>query len=244
MESAGQGKQTSQLKEEIKINLQEIHDKIEVNKIEITNLISRLIDLERAIRKNNLIVFGLDVEKQNLLEVTLSKFNSALEENIVQNEIEDIYTIGDRNNQKPIVIIKFISYLRKNYLFANEKNFKVTGIAITNDLCFGDRKDKEYLKKHWNEAREQHLEATIKRNKLILNGEKFTVEKLKELEEQSETDIEAAEDLKDQSEGTQPGTSQSDNRKEIEKKRERIIYSPQTTTGGKRHTRRNAKNEV
>ncbi|KAG5891283.1 hypothetical protein JTB14_019652 [Gonioctena quinquepunctata] len=202
--TVGQGKQTSLLKEEMKINLQEIHDKIEVNKIEITDLISRSIGLERAIRKNNLIVFGLDVEKQNLLEVKLAKFNTALEENIVQNEIGDIYTIGDRNNQKPIVIMKFISYLRKNYLFANEKNLKVTGIAITNDLCFEDRKDKEYLRKHWNKAREQHLKATIKRNKLIFDGEKYTVEKLKELEEQSETDIEAAEDLKDlndQSEG-------------------------------------------
>ncbi|KAG5887585.1 hypothetical protein JTB14_009992 [Gonioctena quinquepunctata] len=82
-----QEKQTL-LKEEMKINLQEIHDKIGVNKIEITNLNSRFIGLERA------------------------------------------------------------------------------------------------------------------GNKLIINGEKYSVEKLKELEEQSETDIEAEEDLNDQSEET------------------------------------------
>ncbi|KAG5886143.1 hypothetical protein JTB14_011389 [Gonioctena quinquepunctata] len=114
----------------------------------------------------------------------LAKLNSALQENIVQSEIGDIYTIGDNNNQKSIVIIKFISYLRKYSLFSNLENIKGTGIAITNDLGFEDRKHKKYLKKHLNKAREQHLEAKIKGNKLIINGGKYTVEKLKGLEEQ------------------------------------------------------------
>ncbi|KAG5891401.1 hypothetical protein JTB14_018458 [Gonioctena quinquepunctata] len=61
-------KQTSLLKEEMKIILQEIHNKIEVNKIEIADLKSGFIGLERAVRKNNVIIFGLDVKKENLLE--------------------------------------------------------------------------------------------------------------------------------------------------------------------------------
>ncbi|KAG5881518.1 hypothetical protein JTB14_002634 [Gonioctena quinquepunctata] len=91
------------------------------------------------------------------------------------------------------------------------------------------------------DLQQKHYKIEVNKMEITNLKSRFIVEKLKELEEQSETDIEAEEDLRDlndQLEETQPGTSQSNNRKETEKK----CKSPQTTTGGKQLTRRNTKN--
>lgn len=148
---------------------------------------SKCLFYERKLRKNNIVVFGLDnVNKSDLAEYTLEKLNKALDLNFKINDVNNVYKIG--RSEKPPVVVEFISYLKKIEIFKDiEKlrTLKGKGISVSNDLCKADRENQKILRKHLKIARSQNQQVRLKGNKLEIEGVLYTVE---DLEGGAETD--------------------------------------------------------
>lgn len=88
---------TSQLKEEI----QNIKKQFEENVKELelrTNQIKKLtIQHERKNRKNNIIIFGLNIDEEHLLDETLLNLNRLLNIELHDYDINNIYFVGKKN---------------------------------------------------------------------------------------------------------------------------------------------------
>lgn len=108
--------------EELKDDIQQIKSQIskeasitreKINEIEINQnkLKDNILHLERTTRKNNIIIFGLEIEEQDLVSSVINKLNELLEVNLCENDINDIYKL----NKKKIAPIKveFVSFLKK-----------------------------------------------------------------------------------------------------------------------------------
>lgn len=133
--------------------------------------------LERKLKKNNIVIFGLEVEKENLVNDVIRHLSELLHINIDISQINNVYKIGKQPTNQPIVV-EFLSYLVKVEVLKNCKNLKGTKISISDDLSKADQAVRKCLLKHQKEAKNNNLNAYIRGNKLMINNDVYTVEDL------------------------------------------------------------------
>lgn len=160
-----------ELKTFIKNELKPVKDlQNKFNKLE-----SKIITLERKVRKNNIVIFGLGVENNEcLVENAINKLNSLLETTFTEADINNIYKIG----KKDTLIVEFLSFLKKKQVFKNIKKSEGTSIYVANDLCEEDQINRKILSQNLREAKAKHLNAYIKKNTLFVNDEPFNANQL------------------------------------------------------------------
>lgn len=170
-------KQTEILKNEIRDIKKRINRDKEQIQGEIYKLKEKYEYLEKSLKKNNIIIFGLEVTDNNLLKYTLNIFKSHLKIDITENDISDIYSIGKNKDKRPVVV-KFVSFLKKKQVLNNARGLKGTNIVISEDLTVEERVRNKILRKHLQIAREKKLNAYIKNNRLYINGDVYNAEQL------------------------------------------------------------------
>ena len=189
LQSTLDGKIT-ETKEELKEQIREVKDEINFVKYKYENKIldleqenrilkSNLIQIERRVRKNNIIIFGIEEIQQNIIEDVAKILTELLNIEISSADINDAYTIGKSKNKngKPI-IVEFISYQKKISVLKEAKTLKGNKIFIAHDQCPEDQTTRKTLYKHLKDARAKGQQAYIKGNRLIIDSEAYTVENL------------------------------------------------------------------
>lgn len=164
----------------------------------IEKLERRCLNIERKQRKNNVIIFGLNTDRDHIVKKTIDTLNELLDLDFSLADVNDIYQIG-KSEKKP-VIVEFKSFLKKREIFQNKdklRALKNTGIAVANDLCEQDRQVNKVLRKHMSAARNQGKKARISGGKLQIDGDWFTVEELETGEEFSGNEESEASDESD-----------------------------------------------
>lgn len=176
--------------EDIKAQNRGIHEELKTLQTRV-NLIENnhkednnsLITLQREIRKNNLVIFGLPGEEdEDLLHKILEFLKTVLKVQISEQEINDVYRFGKGDKDRPI-LVKLVSAHKKFRILKQGILLKGTKISISNDLIKEDREKQKILRKHLKLARNQGLEAKIINYKLLVNNSFLTVNDLYKIEE-------------------------------------------------------------
>lgn len=165
---------STELKAEIKSINTSVSQKIENFEGKLREIQESIAFIERANRKNNIVIFGIETDRENLLKTTISQLNNTFGCNLQERDINNLYVIGKKNT----IIVEFVSYLSKKFIFKQLYKLKGTGISITNDLRPEDQKINKTLVKHLKEARAKNQKAHIKNLKLYVNGVPYTIEEL------------------------------------------------------------------
>lgn len=175
-------------KSDIKSELKKVNDNILMKIEEQNKKISELekkcnkleqnfLPVERRLRKNNIIIFGLEVKDETeLLGLIITFFKDALGVDVDESDLNNLYTI--KSEKGTPVKVEFVSFLKKSSILKNLPKLKGTRTFIAQDLCIEDRKDLKILKHHLKEARAKNIFARIKGNKLLVNDEFYTPEQL------------------------------------------------------------------
>lgn len=173
-----------QIKEDLKAQVTQINlinEKItSVEKVNL-NLQLQINNIERYIRQNNIIIFGVE-ENNKDLEFIIDFTTQKLEVSTSINDINSYYRIGNKGDKPRPLVVKLISLLKKRELMNNARKLKGSGIYISDDLIPKDREDHKILREHWKQAKAKQLSAQIKNRKLIVNGEIYTAQDLKNKE--------------------------------------------------------------
>lgn len=195
---AANKKQTLELKTEIEsVKTAIIEEKLERNKLEekYDNLKKHCDKLEKALRKNNVIIFGLEnTTRETLLQYAIEQLNSLLNIELSVSDINDIFYIGKQRSNKPLMI-KFASYLKKQQVIKNAYKLKQINlnrnpkISISEDLSLEERNKNKILRKHLNAAKSKDANAYIKGDRLFVNEQIFTAEELENRSDLEETDV-------------------------------------------------------
>lgn len=165
--------------------IQDLEDKVSELEGENTNLQKRVKNLEESAKKNQIIVFGLEEETEELLEDRILHFlTNNLSTNISAQNIDNIYRIGKkgRGNTRP-VIVRFVRYLEKQLVLRNANKLKGTGISISNDLTHQQQQEQKILYKYFRIAKSKGFPAKIIKGQLVVHEEIFQVNDLKEADE-------------------------------------------------------------
>lgn len=184
-------KTASKLKEEIyeKIQIEnyklfkyikEQNTKLEILENKYSDLSETVKNIDRKLRKNNVLIFGLNVKKTQVInfeETVLNTINNLLSTDFKLAEINNIYPVKTEKGNP--IKVEFISYLRKQEIFKNVDKLKGKHIFVANDLSFEDRQDRKILVEHLKEAKIKKYSAKIVNNKLVINGEIYSAQQLK-----------------------------------------------------------------
>lgn len=171
----------------------------------------KIEQLERRSKKNNLIIFGLQVAenipKEELCEKTLATLNKNLDLDLKQEQLADIYSFGSPGKKQ--VIIELASCFTKRAVLKNVNKLKGTGIVVTHDKTKQEQIRNKILLQHIKKAREEGKKAVIKKGRLVIDGEELDIddldipEGLEVYQSSSEESIEEeVEDSGDQEEAT------------------------------------------
>lgn len=226
-----QDDQTEKLMKEIAKYSEEHNNKLKNTQKSIENLQDKSLLLERKGRKNNIVIFGLQI-KDNILEETIKELNHHMELNIRENDINNIYVIGKQENKKGI-LIEFISFLTKQKIFKNFYKLKNTKIVIVNDLCPEDQQKQKILTKHLVAARNKNKTAKIRGFKLEIDKKLYSIEELEGEETDNEIISEAEEtDEEEEAAGKKinKGKSKSTIKKQSKKENRVNKINPETQT--------------
>lgn len=167
-------KNTLEIKTEIKSINEIFNEKLNNLEAKYQKIEEKINLIERANRKNNIVIFGILPKKEDLLKTTLAQLNKLFDSNLGDKDINNIYSIGKKNT----IIVEFTSYLQKKKIFQKLHRLKGTGISITNDLRPEDQKINKILVKHLKEARAKNQQAQIKNFKLLVNGIPYSAQEL------------------------------------------------------------------
>ena len=137
-----------------------------------------IIHLERVTRKNNIIIFELEVEEQDLVSSVIKQLNDLMDLNLCEADINDIYKLNNKKNAP--IKVEFTSFLKNKSVFGSVRKLKGKNIFINNDLCREDQEKDKALRSHLKQAREKGYKAYIKKGKIIINNETYLLEQLEE----------------------------------------------------------------
>lgn len=179
----------TQLKYEIK-ELKDVNKKIQIieNKnleLEEQNrkLTNKINIAERKLKKYNLVFYGIKGDDSDIEAQIISILNEKLEVICTGDNIRDIYRIGKTENEniRPVVV-EFVNYKLKRNILLNASKLKGSEIYVSNDYTTEEYEKRKLLNKHLKLARQKNLNAKIKKNALIVNGEEYMYEDLKDKE--------------------------------------------------------------
>lgn len=136
--------------------------------------------VKRKLKNNNIVLFGIkEADEIDTLSTVQKTLEDKLDIKLENTEVNNTFRIGKRNstNERP-VILELVRNLKKQEILKNCFKLKGTGISVGHDLTKTERKEKKVLYKHYREAKEKNLEATLFKNKLIINGVTYQYEDL------------------------------------------------------------------
>lgn len=163
----------------ILLKIEEINERVKTLEKENEGLKKKVEYMERDIKKNSILIYGLDLEEDYTVDHVCTKLRNILEIPLSSLDIND-YSI--LNIPKHPLKINFITNIKKREIFKNCKKLKGTNIGISNDLTYNQRQDYKILKEHLKVAREKKEQtAFIRNNKLHIGNDEYTVETLKKL---------------------------------------------------------------
>lgn len=172
-------KELAKVREEIRLLAESAKVRIESCEERITQVEYDILDIKRRFLKNNIIIFGLEIDSSDLVHSVITQLNSSLEINLQNSEINNIYTLG---KNKSIIKVEFLSFLSKSEVTNNRYKLKGSRIFINDDLCKEDRNDLKLLRRHLNLAKADGHKAYIRKNYLVVDDEKFSIDQLKKRE--------------------------------------------------------------
>ncbi|XP_030758538.1 uncharacterized protein LOC115884180 [Sitophilus oryzae] len=159
------------LTKKVDSHITEIEKKIEDLESENKELKIRIPTIERILKKNNLIFYGIPEDNnENLLTIILELIQGKIRVDLKLEDISECFRLGKATTAKRPVLLTLISGLKRNHIYHNKTNLKGTGIYLSEDLIPEDRTNRQNLVKKMKEARAQNRNAFLRGNSLVLDG--------------------------------------------------------------------------
>jgi polyhydroxyalkanoate synthesis regulator phasin len=134
---------------------------------------------ESIARKNNIVIHGIQEQDTISAEQVVKSICGELRVDISEENISEAFRIGRNKGKRPIVC-KLNSFKKKKEIMEKSRAYKETEYYISHDLSKAEREAKQKLKMYREYAIRQNLRAHIRGTKLVINGQTWTYEELRE----------------------------------------------------------------
>ncbi|CAH1153920.1 unnamed protein product [Phaedon cochleariae] len=156
--------------------------KNKIREVEETNrdLQKRLDTAERKLKYKNLIFFGINEQQFETDEHILQSIKTIIIDNLgiqnfyVSSEIANAYRLGRKTVKSRPLLVEFVSNFTKKVVVSKRSQLKGRKIFIAEDLTEKERIERKILVEAVKRARSNRINAFLRGNKLVVNGEVFS----------------------------------------------------------------------
>ncbi|CAH0715803.1 unnamed protein product, partial [Brenthis ino] len=135
----------------------------------------RIKQLEKVIRRKNLLFFGIEETEKNyfdLQNILINVITTNMKLNCRQEDIEYCRRLGKKSNKIRPIIVTFCTVWKKIELLKNKKSLQNTTYYIKEDFPPEILEERKKLSIQLRQEREKGRKAFIKYNKIIILPEK------------------------------------------------------------------------
>ncbi|KAF4532489.1 hypothetical protein B566_EDAN003065, partial [Ephemera danica] len=166
-------------KEECKSQYKEMQEEITTLKEANRELLDMVNTQESLLRKNNILIHGIDENDKLSAEQVVRNICSDLHVDLSSDSITEVFRIGRNKGKRPIVC-KFTSFNKKKEIMDKNRALQSNQYYINHDLSKQHRDAKKYLKPYRDHAMKNNLTAYIRGTNLIINGQSWTFDELRQ----------------------------------------------------------------
>ena len=142
----------------------------------VKNQMQEVSRLGNVSRNHNIVIFGLnELRNEGKWNRVLDLFSSELNIDIYEQNIDNLYWIGRRTHNRPL-LVKFTSVLTRDLILERAKLLRGSKIKIGKDYDYRTRKIRRELLSYMWEARKNGQNASLYNDKLFLNGNIYDLE--------------------------------------------------------------------
>lgn len=134
-------------------------------------------DFEYYKKRNNLVMFGVPENEQNVEELETNVFNLVKKATCIEineNDIDDIFRIGKKGDQCRPVLISLISYRKKQVILNKKSLFRKENITVQADLPKSVTEEKKRLQPMVTALNKSGVKASLRLNELYISGKKLS----------------------------------------------------------------------
>lgn len=162
--------------------------------------------MSREIKKRNIIIHGIEDQKEESNLQLKEKVRAMLRDMRIEVEMEkevvEVRRLGKHQKERPRPIqVEFGKWEKKMEILKGTKNLKGRNIYIEEEYSKETQDIRKQLFKHRDKIRSQGHHAIMRYNKLIINGDEYNLEQLKDLEKDPETEKEVSRGIGREPEG-------------------------------------------
>lgn len=150
----------------------------------INNLQRKILEREIAEKKRNLIFYKVEEQEKSSEELTTGIINllsMKINSNISSRDIDFIYRIGRKGNTPRPILIGFTSLTLKEHVLKNKGKLVSECLGISEDFPQSIRDKRKEAAPLLKSLYEKGYKVFMKQDKIIVNGENWTMEKLLEV---------------------------------------------------------------
>lgn len=166
------------------LEVETLRKKVSILEEENADLRGAVQILEGRVRKNNLVIYGLNSDVPETLSANsiCHEINKLLGLKLVESDINDVYHLG-RSKNSPIKV-ELLSYRIKRGIFQNLRMLKGKEVYFAHDLTKHQREEYNQLRGYLSNLRDQNISnCQIRGNRLYIENTAYTLEELRELQE-------------------------------------------------------------
>lgn len=189
-------KEISDSKEEIKnyvdIKLEEYNQtvksmqiKLQSQEKEITKLQQQFLQKDIEDKKRNVIIHKIpenEKSQEDLINIILNILNTKLDIdiNISKKDIDFLYRIGKKGSSIRPIVLGFTTLILKETVMRRKRSLEQNNVAISEDLPQAIREKRKGLAPVVKSLFEKGYKVHLKHDSIIVNGERWSVERANE----------------------------------------------------------------
>lgn len=160
--------------------IEHLQQKIQNQDDTICTLQRKVLEQEIAEKKRNLILYNIvenEKSKEELVSSIIDLIGTKLNIDISKKDIDFLYRIGKKNNNKRPIVIGLTTLALKETILRNKNSLNEDNIRISEDFPETIREKRRELTPVVNSLYEKGFKVHMIRDQLIVNGEKWSLEK-------------------------------------------------------------------
>lgn len=181
-------KVTEQVTQNINCILEEkfklLDEKYDSLKEKIENQEKRLYFIEKQMRKNNIVFFGLEeteISYSNLEDIMINFIKEHFSMDLDKRDIQEIKRIGKKGERSRPIVVTFLTFGIKINIFKRKNSLKNTAFYITEDYPQNILEKRKELQEQARIEREKGNSVIIKYDKLLIRDKINTIAKNKRM---------------------------------------------------------------
>lgn len=190
-------KEIKEIRRELTVSnerLESVSDRLHAVEKENEDLRIKLLKVEKRLKRNNIILFGIGENPKELVKNLVVDFVSQqLKVELDTRDIGNIYRISNKNTAKKPrpILLELVTHDKKREILNQRKFVKGSAVAISENLTEEDRKERKLLYDHFSTARKKGYPAKLFNKKVEINGKSYTYRDLAEIEVNPEVNLSA-----------------------------------------------------